>query len=96
MVDADELRHAEDGSPDGNSSANRGRAHRCLICARPGEFFGLWLSGKQHVFFLPREPARPAGNTLVWQENGTTYRLEAPGLTEREALDLAAALRDTP
>jgi hypothetical protein len=57
---------------------------------------GLWLSGKPHIFFFPREPARLAGNTLVWAQNGTTYRLEGPGLTQRAALDLAASLRDTP
>jgi hypothetical protein len=72
-----------------------GLTHASSVRVR-GEFSGLWLSGKQHVFFFPREPARLAGNTLVWQGNGTTYRLEAPGLTERQALDLAAALRDTP
>jgi hypothetical protein len=72
-----------------------GLTHASYVHVR-GAFAGLWLSGKQHVFFFPREPARLAGNTLVWQGNGTTYRLEAPGLSEREALDLAAALRDTP
>jgi len=61
-----------------------------------GEFSGLWLAGNPHVFFFPREPARLAGNTLVWQGIGTTYRLEAPGLTEQGALDLAASLGDTP
>ena len=60
------------------------------------EFYGLWLSGKPHIFFFPREPARLVGNTLVWQGNSTTYRLEAPGLKKAEALDLAASLRDTP
>lgn len=58
--------------------------------------YGVWLSGKPHIFFFPREPARLAGNTLVWQGNGTTYRLEAPGLTKQDALDLARSLRDTP
>jgi hypothetical protein len=58
--------------------------------------YGLWLAGKPHIFFFPREPARLAGNTLVWQENSTTYRLEAPGLKKSEALDLARSLRDTP
>jgi hypothetical protein len=58
--------------------------------------YGVWLAGKPHIFFFPREPARLAGNTLVWQGNDTTYRLEAPGLTLREALDLAQSLRDTP
>jgi hypothetical protein len=58
--------------------------------------FGLWLAGNPHIFFFPREPARLAGNTLVWQENETTYRLEGPGLTRQKALDLARSLRDTP
>jgi len=43
---------------------------------------GIWPSGSpasRHIFFFPHEPARLAGNTLVWQENETTYRLERPG-----------------
>ena len=60
------------------------------------QFYGLWLSGNPHIFFFPREPARLAGNTLVWQGNSTTYRLEAPGLAKQDALDLARSLRDTP
>jgi hypothetical protein len=63
---------------------------------RVGGSFGLWLSGKPHIFFFPRQPARLAGNTLVWQGNDTTYRLERPGLTKQEALDVARSLRDTP
>ena len=58
--------------------------------------FGVWLSGKPHVFLFPREPARLAGNTLVWQESDTTYRLEGPGLSKRGALDLAKSLVNTP
>jgi hypothetical protein len=58
--------------------------------------WGVWLSGAPHVFFFPREPARLAGNTLVWNEGNTTYRLEAPHLKEAAALDLARSLRDTP
>jgi hypothetical protein len=58
--------------------------------------YGVWLSGKPHIFFFPREPARLAGNTLVWQGNDTTYRIEGSSLTEPEALDLARSLRDTP
>jgi hypothetical protein len=61
-----------------------------------GEFSGLWLAGHPHVFFFPSEPARLAGNTLVWQGIGTTYRLEAPGLSQQDALDLAASLGRTP
>jgi hypothetical protein len=72
----------------GGTSAER-------VTVRDGRF-GLWLTGTPHVFFFPHEPARLAGNTLVWQGNSTTYRLEAPGLTRRDALDLAGSLRDTP
>jgi hypothetical protein len=58
--------------------------------------FGLWLSGAPHVFFFPREPARLAGNTLIWESLGTTYRLEGPDLTKPQALTLASSLTDTP
>lgn len=57
---------------------------------------GLWLSGAPHVFFFPREPARLAGNTLVWATESTTYRLEGPALTRDEALALARSLRAAP
>jgi hypothetical protein len=57
---------------------------------------GLWLSGAPHVFFFPREPARLAGNTLIWESLGTTYRLEGPGLSKADALALARSLTDTP
>jgi hypothetical protein len=57
---------------------------------------GLWLSGAPHVFFFPREPARLAGNTLVWATESTTYRLEGPDLTKADALSLASSLTDTP
>jgi hypothetical protein len=58
--------------------------------------YGLWLSGAPHVFFFPREPARLAGNTLIWESPGTTYRLEGPGLSRADALALAGSLTDTP
>jgi hypothetical protein len=58
--------------------------------------FGLWLSGAPHVFFFPREPARLAGNTLIWETLGTTYRLEGPNLTKADAVSLASSLTDTP
>ena len=57
---------------------------------------GLWLTGAPHVFFFPREPARLAGNTLVWATENTTYRLEGPGLSKADALALARSLADTP
>ena len=58
--------------------------------------FGLWLAGAPHVFFFPREPARLAGNTLVWATESTTYRLEGPGLSKTDAVALARSLTDTP
>jgi hypothetical protein len=58
--------------------------------------YGLWLSGAPHVFFFPREPARLAGNTLVWATESTTYRLEGPDLTKADAVSLASSLTDTP
>jgi hypothetical protein len=61
-----------------------------------GPFSGLWLSGSSHVVIFPREPTRLAGNTLIWRENVTTYRLEGRTLTKRDALDLARSLVDTP
>ena len=57
---------------------------------------GLWLSGAPHVFFFPREPARLAGSTLIWETDSTTYRLEGPALAKADALALARSLRDTP
>jgi hypothetical protein len=72
-----------------------GQTHPVFVNVR-NRGSGLWLEGKPHIFIFPREPARLAGNTLVWEENATTYRLEGPGLTRQKALDLARSLRDTP
>ena len=55
--------------------------------------WAVWLSGAPHVYLFPREPARFAGNTLVWVEGRTTYRLEGPTLSREEAVDLARSLR---
>ena len=55
--------------------------------------WGVWLSGKPHVFFFPREPARLAGNTLVWTRGSSTFRLEGPNLSRDAALKLARSLR---
>jgi hypothetical protein len=45
----------------------------------------LWIEGEPHVLELPGAPARLAGNTLVWAQDGRTYRIEG-------AEDLADAL----
>jgi hypothetical protein len=60
---------------------------------------GLWLEGAPHLFFY-RDPAgtiatetlRLAGNTLIWDQNGVTFRLEAQ-VSRDEALHIAASFR---
>jgi hypothetical protein len=54
---------------------------------------GLWIHGGRHVFMAPQLPARYAGNTLVWQRGGITFRLEGKTLTQAEAVRLARRLR---
>ncbi len=61
---------------------------------------GMWISGKPHAFhFIDRngdidvQPLRLAANTLLWEEDGITYRLEAR-VAKREALKIAATLDD--
>ena len=63
-----------------------------------GRQHGLWIVGRDHeVFYVGldrrRERGAPysAGNTLVWNRAGITYRLEG-ALTFRRALDLAGSL----
>lgn len=60
---------------------------------------GYWIAGDSHIleFIAPdgtliRDSRRIAGNTLVWTQDGITYRLE--GEFERDAaLELAVTLR---
>jgi hypothetical protein len=54
---------------------------------------GIWIHGGRHVFMAPQLPARFAGNTLVWQRDGITFRLEGKRLTQAAALRLARTLR---
>ncbi len=71
------------------------RLQEVTVNGRPG----YWLEGAPHVFFY-RDPAgevvqetlRLAGNTLLWEENGLTLRLEGD-LTRDEALRIAGSLR---
>ena len=57
-------------------------------------YFGLWLSGAPHVVRwstptgMGTATTRLAGNVLVWEARGRTYRLEGK-LTRQEALRLA-------
>jgi hypothetical protein len=65
------------------------------VAGRPG----YWISGALHELQL-LDPAgdpvargvRLAGNTLVWADGGTTYRLES-GLDRSSAIDLAETIR---
>lgn len=60
---------------------------------------GLWLEGAPHLFFyrdasgqILTETLRLAGNTLIWEQDGVTFRLEAQ-VSRDEALAIAASFR---
>jgi hypothetical protein len=60
---------------------------------------GYWIEGAPHLFFYRdpqgnavQETLRLAGNTLVWEQGGVTYRLEAQ-ITKEQALRLATSFR---
>jgi hypothetical protein len=60
---------------------------------------GIWLEGGEHVLVYLNADGTPvvqtlrlAGNTLVWQHRGLTYRLEGP-LTKAQALKLAESIQ---
>jgi hypothetical protein len=64
-----------------------------------GSGVAYYLAGQPHQFFfldpagnLQPETLRLAGNTLLWQEGGVTYRLEAQVALE-EAVRIASSLR---
>lgn len=63
---------------------------------RVGAAYGFWIHGARHDVFLPDASPRLAGNTLVWVEGRTTYRLEGRALTREGALDVARSLRGYP
>jgi hypothetical protein len=58
---------------------------------------GLWLGGDPHYIYRDitgdeREAgSRMAGNTLLWQKDGVTYRLES-ALGEKESIELGNSL----
>ena len=54
--------------------------------------YGLWIEGSRHVFMAPTIPARYAGNTLLWEAGGFTYRLEGAVLTLAHALAVARSV----
>jgi hypothetical protein len=59
---------------------------------------GFWLSGAPHEIVVRgpsgdrTETLRLAENTLVWERDGVTYRIEA-AVSRAEALKVAASLR---
>ena len=60
---------------------------------------GLWLEGAPHLFFyrdasgnIQTETLRLAGNTLIWEQDGVTFRLEAQ-VSREDALRIAASFR---
>jgi hypothetical protein len=59
---------------------------------------GFWLAGAPHFFFyrdpsgaILQETLRLAGNTLIWEQDGLTLRLEA-SVTKDQALRIAASV----
>jgi len=64
-----------------------------------GSGVAYYLSGKPHQFFfrdsggtLQPETLRLAGNTLLWEQGGYTYRLEAQ-VSREEAVRIASSFR---
>ncbi len=60
---------------------------------------GYWIEGRPHLFTyrdaggrVGEERIRLAGNTLLWERGGVTFRLES-ALSRDEALRIAASLR---
>ena len=49
----------------------------------------LWIEGARHLFLFPPAAPRLAGNVLLWEHRGITFRLEGPKLGKAEALALA-------
>jgi hypothetical protein len=61
--------------------------------AHVGTAPGLWVSGARHVAFFAGQSPRLAGNVLLWEADGATYRLEGPNLSKVDAISLAQSLR---
>lgn len=59
------------------------------------EVDGLWLSGGPHVFIGPQAPPRLAGNVLLWERGGITFRLEGRNLAKDTAVRLAREIDGT-
>ena len=55
---------------------------------------GVWLEGSPHQMFVAGEPddLRLATNTLIWEADGMTYRVEAT-ISQADALRVAGTMR---
>lgn len=66
---------------------------------RVGDAPAIWIEGEAHFFFyrdgsgnIVQETLRLAGNTLLWQRDGTLLRLEAE-VGRQRALEIATSFR---
>lgn len=57
-----------------------------------GTTISFWVSGAAHDVYFPGSSPRLAGNVLVWETEGITYRLESRSLTREDAVSLARSL----
>jgi hypothetical protein len=53
---------------------------------------GYWVTGSVHDVYFQGVSPRLAGNVLLWERGGATYRLESHALTKAEAIALARTL----
>jgi hypothetical protein len=87
------------GSPERPSVVKRAGPETTVEAVTVGGRPGYWISGAPHemrLLDLAGDPValgvRLAGNTLVWADRGTTYRLES-GLDRSSAIELAETIR---
>src|SRR6266540_5154774 len=90
-----EFRGAVDATLFGKAAGPGTRIDSVAVNGSPG----YWLEGQPHQFFwrdqlgnIQVETLRLAGNTLLWEQDGVTYRLEAQ-VSKDEALRIAASFR---
>jgi hypothetical protein len=65
--------------------------------ATVGTDFGFWVEGPHTIQFIEdgaigRDPARLAGNTLLWEHDGVTFRLES-ATPKAEAVRIAESMQ---
>jgi hypothetical protein len=56
---------------------------------------GLWMEGSHNLMIALDPVGRPAGNVLLWEQDGVTYRLESD-LTRADSIALAGTLTPLP